>query len=147
MYTSLVSPGRCAMASARARQYSQFNFLVDLGTEHGPHAGFQEFSRINKITGLNKATDVTMKRGVVSSSTLQDWLDQIRKKSKRARRNVKVNLLDERQRVVQTWTLLGAVIVKHTGPPLNAKGTDTAIEELVLSCERIEVKSGTTEPS
>ena len=129
------------MSNATPRPYSQFNFLVDFGTANGPHAGFQEFSHIDKITGLNKATDVTMKRGVISSSTLQDWLDDIRKKHKRARRNVKVTLQDERNRAVQTWTLLGSVVVKHTGPPLNAKGTDVAIEELILSCERIEVKS------
>ena len=129
------------MSNATPRPYSQFNFLVDFGTAHGPHAGFQEFSHIDKITGLNKATDVTMKRGVISSSTLQDWLDDIRKKHKRAQRNVKVTLQDERNRAVQTWTLLGSVVVKHTGPPLNAKGTDVAIEELILSCERIEVKS------
>ena len=128
------------MTSARPQPYSEFNFLVDLGTEHGPHAGFQEFSHIEKITGLNKATDVTMKRGVISSSTLQDWLDQIRKQHKRARRKVKVTLLDETHHVVQTWILLGAVIDKLTGPKLTAKGTDVPIEELVLSCERIEVK-------
>lgn len=132
------------MADRKPRPYSQFNFLVDLGIAHGPHAGFQEFSHIDKITGLNKATDVTMKRGVILSSSLQDWLDDIRKKHKRARRNVKVTLQDERNRVVQAWTLLGSVIVKHIGAPLNAKGTDVAIEELLLSCERIEVNSPPT---
>jgi len=126
------------MAKSTPQPYSQFNFLVDFGTAHGPHAGFQEFSHIDKLTGLNKATDVTMKRGIISSSTLQDWLDEIRKKHKRAQRNVKVTLQDERNRAVQTWTLLGSVIVKHTGPSLNAKGNDVAIEELVLACERIE---------
>jgi len=132
------------MANATPPAYSQFNFLVDFGTADGPHAGFQEFSHIDKITGLNKATDVTMKRGVILSSSLQDWLDDIRKKHKRAQRNVKVTLQDERNRAVQTWTLLGSVIVKHTGPSLNAKGTDVAIEELVLSCERIETNSPPT---
>ena len=127
------------MAIVTPRSYSQFNFLVDFGTAHGPHAGFQEFSHIDKITGLNKATDVTMKRGVVSSSTLQDWLDDIRKKHKRAKRKVKVTLQDETNRAVQAWTLLGAVIIKHTGPSLNAEGTDVAIEELVLAYDRIKV--------
>jgi len=128
------------MANPTPQSYSQFNFLVDFGTAHGPHAAFQEFSHIEKISGLNKATDVTMRRGVVSSSSLQDWLDDIRKKHKRARRNVRVTLKDERNRVVQTWTLLGSTIIKHTGPPLNAKANDVAIEELVVSCERIEVQ-------
>src|SRR5262245_26704058 len=103
------------MANARSRPYSQFNFLVDFGTAHGPPGGFHEFSNVEKITGLNKATDVTMKRGVVASSALQDWLDDIRKKHKRAKRKVKVTLRDERNRAVQTWTLLGSVIIKHVG--------------------------------
>jgi phage tail-like protein len=128
------------MANPTPQSYSQFNFLVDFGTAHGPHAAFQEFSHIEKISGLNKATDVTMKRGVVSSSSLQDWLDDIRKKHKRARRNVRVSLKDERNRVVQTWKLLRSTIIKHTGPPLNAKANDVAIEELVISCERMEVQ-------
>ena len=72
------------MAVMRDRPYTQFNFLVDLGdgVTEGPNAGFQEVSAIStevavieyrngnskensvkKITGLNKATDVTMKRG------------------------------------------------------------------------------------
>jgi hypothetical protein len=72
------------MATTRPRPYSQFNFLVDLGTAGGPHAGFQEFSQINKITGLNKSTDVTMKRGVILSSALRDWLNQIKKAPQRA---------------------------------------------------------------
>jgi len=129
------------MASARPRPYLQFKFVVDLGEKHGPHAGFREFSHVEKITGLNKATDVTMKRGVISSSTLEDWLNQIRKSPKRAQRTVRVALKDDRHRIVRTWTLLGARIIKHVSPPLNAKGTDVAIDELVLQCERIEVSS------
>ena len=133
------------MESVRPGPYAQFNFLVDLGTGNGPHAGFQELSHIDKITGLNKATDVTMKRGVISSSALQDWLNQIHKRSQHAQRSVNVALQDDRHRIIRMWTLLGAVIIKHVGPSLNAKGTDVAIEELVLHCERIEVKSGSDE--
>ena len=133
------------METVRPERYSQFNFLVDLGTGNGPHAGFQELTHIDKITGLNKATDVTMKRGVISSPALEDWLNQIREGSQHAQRSVKVALQDDRHRVIRTWTLLGAVIIKHVGPSLNAKGTDVAIEELVLHCERIEVKSGNSE--
>ena len=128
------------MTNATPQSYSQFNFLVDFGIADGPHAAFQEVSHIDKLTGINKASDVIMKRGVVSSSTLQDWLDDIRKKHKRARRKVRVTLKDERNRAVQAWTLLGARIVKYSGPTLNAQGNDVAIEELVLSYERIEMK-------
>src|ERR1700676_2792569 len=86
------------MAVLRERPYVQFNFLVDLGSGNteGAEAGFQECSNIGmevtvaeyrngnerensvrKITGLNKATDVTLKRGVIGSLNLYQWLDQI----------------------------------------------------------------------
>jgi phage tail-like protein len=41
---------------------------------------------------------------------------------------------------VMTWKLTNARPMKYTGATLNAKGTDVAMEELVLSCEKIEVE-------
>ena len=42
--------------------------------------------------------------------------------------------------MVRTWKLLRARITKHTSGPLNAKGTDVAMEELVLAYERLEME-------
>jgi phage tail-like protein len=42
--------------------------------------------------------------------------------------------------VVQRWKLFRARPTKYTGPGLNGKGTDVAIEELVLASERIEIE-------
>jgi phage tail-like protein len=150
------------MAVPRERPYVQFNFLVDLGTGNtdGPDAGFQEISGIGmevtvaeyrngnekensvrKITGLNKSTDVTMKRGVIGSLNLYRWLDQIRNGDQNAFRNVVIQLQNEdHTAVVQEWKLLRARIIKHTSGPLNAKGTDVAMEELVLAYERLEMQ-------
>ena len=143
------------------RPVVQFNFLVDLGTGNtlGPDAGFQEVSGIGmevtvaeyrngnhkensvmKITGMNKSTDVTMKRGIIGSLTLYNWLDQIRNGDPNALRTVTVQLQSEDHTdVVMTWKLLRARIIKHTSGPLNAKGTDIAMEELVLAYERLEM--------
>lgn len=150
------------MAVLRDRPYVQFNFLVDLGTGNteGPDAGFQELSGIGmevtvaeyrngnskensvmKVTGLNKSTDVTLKRGVIGSLTLYRWLDQIRNGDQNALRTVTVHLQNEdHTQVVQTWKLLRARIIKHTSGPFNAKGTDVAMEELVLAYERLEME-------
>jgi phage tail-like protein len=149
------------MAVARERPYVQFNFLVDLGTgaTEGPEAGFQEISGIGmevtvaeyrngndkensvrKITGLNKSTDVTMKRGVIGSLNLYQWLNQIRNGDQNAYRTVVIQLQNEdHTAVVQEWKLLRARIIKHTSGPLNAKGTDVAMEELVIAYERLEM--------
>jgi len=140
----------------------QFNFLVDLGDGNtdGPQAGFQECSNIGmevnvaeyrngnekensvrKITGLNKATDVTLKRGVIGSLNLYQWLDDIRNCNQNAFRNVVVHLQNEdHTAVVITWKLMRARIMKHVSGPMNAKGTDVAMEELTLAYERLEME-------
>jgi phage tail-like protein len=150
------------MAVLRERPYVQFNFLVDLGTGNtdGPEAGFQEVSGIGmevtvseyrtgntkensvmKITGMNKSTDVTLKRGVIGSLNLYQWLHDIRNGNQNALRNVTVQLQNEdHTAVVVTWKLLRARIIKHTSGPLNAKGGDVAMEELVLAYERLEME-------
>lgn len=150
------------MATMRDRPYTQFNFLVDLGdgNTEGPRAGFQEMSEIGtevavieyrngnskenapiKLTGLSKAGNVTLKRGVIGSLDLYQWLDQIRNGNQNALRTVTVQLMNEdHSAVVQTWKLLRARIVKHTSGPFNAKGNDVAMEEIVLACERIELE-------
>jgi phage tail-like protein len=56
-------------------------------------------------------------------------------------RTVVVHLQNEdHTAVVQSWKLLRARIIKHTSGPMNAKGTDVAMEELVLSYERLEME-------
>ena len=94
-----------------------------------------------KISGMNKASDVTMKRGVIGSLNLYKWLDQIRNGDQGALRTVTIQLQNEdHSETVQTWKLLRARMTKHTSGPLNAKGTDVAMEELVLAYERLEME-------
>lgn len=149
------------MAVMRDRPYCQFNFLVDLGSgaTDGPQAGFQEVSAIStevtvteyrngnskedspmKITGLNKASDVTLKRGVIGALDLYGWLNDIRNGNQNSRRTVTIQLQNEQHEVVQTWKLLRARIVKHTSGPFNARASDVAIEEIVLAYERLELE-------
>ena len=125
-----------------AGTYKQFNFLIDLGYKKakGPHAGFQEVSGLRKITGLNKSTDVTLKRGVIAAAALQDWLDEIRGDRQGANRTLTIRQQDEEHQTVHTWKLLRARIIKHVSGPFNAKGTDVAMEELVIAYERLEAE-------
>jgi phage tail-like protein len=63
-----------------------------------------------------------------------------RRNGEQATRTVRIMLLDEERKVVQTWILLRARIVKHVSGPLNAKGTGVAMEELTLAYERLEME-------
>lgn len=150
------------MAVQRDRPYNQFNFLVDLGTgdTDGPDAGFQEISgigmevaiaeyrngndrenQVRKIPGLTKYANVTLKRGIIGSLSLYSWLDQTRNGDLGGARTVTIQLQSEdHTQTVQTWKLLRARIVKHTSGPFNAKGTDVAMEEMVLAYERLEME-------
>ena len=150
------------MAVQRERPYAQFNFLVDLGTgsTDGPQAGFQECSEIGmtvdvieyrngnekensvrKLTGLTRYPDVTLKRGIIGSLDLYQWLNDIRNGNEAAYRTVTVRLMNEdHTTVVQEWKLLRARPVKHVSGPFNAKGTDVAMEELTLAYERLELE-------
>ena len=49
-------------------------------------------------------------------------------------------LSEDLSAVVLTWKLLRAWPVKYCFGDLNAKGTDVAIEELVLAYERLEME-------
>jgi phage tail-like protein len=103
--------------------------------------GNEKENSVRKITGLNKSTDVTLKRGVIGSLSLYKWLDQIRNGDQAALRNVVIQLQSEdHTSVVMTWKLIRARIIKHTSGPLNAKGTDVAMEELTLAYERLEME-------
>jgi len=150
------------MAVQRDRPYAQFNFLVDLGTgvTDGPRAGFRECSQIGmsvdvieyrngnekanesrKLTGLAKYPDVTLKRGIIGSLDLYEWLNDIRNGNEAALRTVVIQLQNEdHTQVVQTWELHRARIVRHVSGPLNAQGCDVAIEELTLAYERLEME-------
>ncbi len=150
------------MAVERDRPYAQFNFLVDLGdgVTDGPRAGFEEVSGIGtsvdvieyrngnarensvmKITGLNKVSDVVLRRGIAGASNLIQWLDQIRNGDQAALRTVTISLQSEdHTSTVMTWKLLRARIIKHTSGPLNARGNDVAVEEIVLAYERLEIE-------
>ncbi len=150
------------MAVLRERPYVQFNFLVDLGdgTTDGVQAGFQEVSgmgmdvavieyrngnerenSVRKLTGLTKTSDVTLKRGVIGSLNLYQWIDQVRNGDEAAYRNVIIHMQNEdHTSTVISWRLIRARIIKHTSGPLNAKGTDVAMEELTLAYERLEME-------
>ena len=150
------------MALLRDHPYAGFNFLVDLGDgqTEGPQAGFQEVSgigmevavteyrngnarenNVTKLTGLAKVSDVHLKRGIIGSLKLYQWLDQIRNGDAGAQRTVTVYLQSEdHASVVQTWKLLRARIIKHTSGPFNAQSNDVAMEEIVLAYERLELE-------
>lgn len=142
--------------------YSQFNFMVEWDGLDGQsiRAGFQEVAGLGmeitvaeyragnaktnepiKITGTVKTPDVTLKRGLIGAMDLYEWLDEVRKGSQEQLKTVTITLLSEDRKQVMKWQLSNARPMKYTGPSLNGKGTDLAIEELVLAAESIKLEA------
>ena len=148
------------MAVLRERPYSNFNFLVDLGTGEtdGPNAGFSEViipgaaievieyrtgnakeSGVMKLPGREYYGNVILKRGIVGSLDLYLWWHDTRNGG-RTTRTVTIELQNEdRTQIVMTWKLLRAWPCKIEGATLNGKGSDVAIETVELAFERLEL--------
>ena len=148
----------------RDNPYPAFNYVVSLGDAQGSgelgaiiggfsdvsgigmevkyseyRNGNEKVSTVRKVPNTHTVDDVTLKRGVVGSTDVFDWLRTVRDGVADAR-TVTITLLDEsRQDTVCTWTLRRAQPKKWTGPTMAAKGGgDVAMEEIVLVHEGIE---------
>jgi phage tail-like protein len=148
------------MAVSRNLPYGNQHFLVDLGTgTEVPQAAFSQVilpdisidvidyrtgsskeSGVQKIAGLARYENAVLRRGVIGSLDLYAWINQVRNGDANARRTVRIFLLAEDRTVVLTWILLRAWPAKYSFGELDAKGTDVAIEELVLAYERMEME-------
>jgi phage tail-like protein len=152
------------MAVQRDNPYGNFNFRVTVdrfGDAGSVRAGFQEISglstevtvaeyrngnepenHVRKMNGIYKSGDVTLKRGLIGVIDFFAWVRDVRNGAQNVRSSVTIELMDEAHTgPVMTWKLTNARPMKYTAPTMNAKGgTDVAIEELVLSCEKIDVE-------
>lgn len=142
--------------------YSNFNFIVEVGGQEV--GGFSEVSGLDsentpieyregsdatnaprKLPGAEKYPLVQLKRGITGSTYLWDWRKEVRDGvgAFPPVRDVTIKLLDEkhdRGKPALTWTLTNAWPTKLSGPSLNAKGNDIAIEQLDLAHDRLDVR-------
>jgi phage tail-like protein len=151
------------MPTLRDNPYGAFNFLVALGGAQGDGGegtiiggfsdasglgmdvnyseyrnGNERFNTSRKVPNTHKLDDVTLKRGLVGSTDLFEWIKTVRDGTADPR-SVTVTLLDEARNAVATWRLRNAQPKKWTGPTLAAKGGgEVAMEELHLVHEGIE---------
>jgi phage tail-like protein len=143
------------MAIERKDPYGAFNFVVEI--DGGAHAGFHEVSGLGvaidvieyrngnelatrKLPGIHRYQDAVLRRGVIGSLDLYNWIDNVRRGSPLNTRGVSIVLFDEGEREVARWNLTRAWPIRYQGPTLNAGTSQVAVEELVLTYESLEMQ-------
>ncbi|MCB1148370.1 MAG: phage tail protein [Leptospiraceae bacterium] len=133
-----------------------FQFIVSLG---GEIAAFQEVilpeseievieyrngsdicSSTRKIPGLVKYSNLILKRGLIKSPELHDWFKQA-KQGTPERKDITVSILNEEHEPFAIWRLRNCWPVKYSGPTLNAKGNEVAMETLEIATEDVDMET------
>jgi phage tail-like protein len=140
------------MAAGRVDPYRGYNFLVEI--DGITQAGFQEVSgldsstdsvdyregndpnHVRKLTGLNKFSPITLKRGITDSDELWKWRATV-SSGKPQRKNGSIVLLDDTGAEKLRWNFSNAWPSKWTGPSFNSTSTAIAIEQLEITLEEL----------
>ncbi len=96
-------------------------------------------TRVHKVPGSTKWTDITLKRGMTDSMDLWRWRKKVEDGHvEQARTNGSIVLYNQANGEVARWNFKDAWPTKITGPSLNATNNEVAVEELVIAHEGIE---------
>jgi phage tail-like protein len=92
--------------------------------------------RNRKIPGLEKVTDITLKRGITGHVDFWRWILQAIN-GQVQRTSGAIALLDENRQEVMRWKFDRGWPTKYTGPAMHAGNNEIAIEQLVICCENL----------
>jgi phage tail-like protein len=95
-----------------------------------------------KITGLNKTTDITLKRGVIGDSAFSKWINRAStdtvKDARVSRKNLTLELRDEAGQKISSWKLGNCHVSSFKPlPSLNDKAGNVAVSSLVIQPESL----------
>lgn len=143
---------------AEAYPLPKFHFLVEWGAQsisfsevsgldaeteviEYRHGASPEFSK-SKMPGMQKFSNVTLKRGVFKSDNdYYAWFNTVNM-NKIERRDVIVSLLNEAHEPVMVWKIKNAWPTKIQSTDLKADANEVAIESMELVHEGLSIENG-----
>lgn len=97
---------------------------------------------VQKMPGIKKYSDITMKKGVFKSDNkFWDWFNEIKMNTVK-RIPVTISLLDEEGSPTMVWTLTNAWPTKIQGTDLKSTGNEVAVETIVIAHEGLTIANG-----
>ena len=133
--------------------FLNFNFLVEI--DGITRAAFHEASgldatidviehreggentRLRKLPGQTKFSNIVLKWGMTDEQELYQWFSEA-VRGNLQRKNGSIVLLDRKGDEVARWNFLRAWPTKYHAPDMNAEGNDVAIETLELAHEGLD---------
>ena len=99
-----------------------------------------EYSKI-KMPGMQKFSNITMKRGTFNSDNeYYEWWNSV-KLNTIERRDITINLLNEEHEPVVTWKVKNAWPTKVQSTDLKGDGNETAIESVEIVHEGLVIQN------
>jgi phage tail-like protein len=122
-----------------------FQEISGLDVESQPieyRAGNSPTFSVQKMPGIKKYSDITMKKGVFKSDNkFWDWFNEIKMNTVK-RIPVTISLLDEEGSPTMVWTLTNAWPTKISGTDLKSTGNEVAVETIVIAHEGLTIANG-----
>ena len=144
-----------AQTGKRDDPFSAFNFLVEIDsvivagfsevggldttTDPIEYRNGNENTTVRKLPGLSKYSNITLKRGYTNSQELWLWRKRVID-GKTQRVSGSIVLLNEARDEALRWNFREGWPTKWTGPAMNAKNNEVAIESLEIAVEHIELE-------
>ncbi|CUS06230.1 conserved protein of unknown function [Candidatus Promineifilum breve] len=144
-----------AQTGKRDDPFSAFNFLVEIDsvivagfsevggldttTDPIEYRNGNENTTVRKLPGLSKYSNITLKRGYTNSLELWLWRKRVID-GKTLRVSGSIVLLNEARDEALRWNFREGWPTKWTGPAMNAKNNEVAIESLEIAVEHIELE-------
>lgn len=106
----------------------------EVAAEEVPEGGENRY--VQKYPGRSKFADLVLKRGLLKSSEVWNWVERCVDTLQIEPKDVDVTLLNESHEPLMTWHLVKAWPVKWSVSDLNASNNSFVVESLQLSYQR-----------
>jgi phage tail-like protein len=122
---------------ARFTECSGFEAKLDV--EEYKEGGVNDY--VHKLPGRRSFSNLTLKRGVISSVELWDWLHRVTTKSQKKdeKKNMSVVLYNAKAEEVLRWNLIGAYPIKWSTPSLQTDQSSVLVESLELAYQEFTI--------
>lgn len=113
---------------------------TELSVEEVAEGGENRF--LQKYPVQTKYTDLVLKRGLLKSSTVTEWIEECIQQLTITPKNIDIMLLDEEHTPLMTWHLVNAYPVKWSVSDFSSRNNAIVVETLQLYYQYFKVDRG-----